>query len=121
MVTSLKYVSMFFPETIETKGKGRKQQMHTPSQIRPRSPQHQVEVIGHDRVSIEFPASAANCRFEGAEERFSRASIREDWRPVIASRIDMVDYLGILTANWSSHAQANPYDRLTSTGPSTWR
>jgi hypothetical protein len=68
MVTSLKYVSVFFPETIETKGKGRKQQMHAPSQIRPRSPQHQVEVVGHDRVSIDFPARATDGRIEGTEE-----------------------------------------------------
>jgi hypothetical protein len=33
----------------------------------------------------------------------------------------MVDYVGILTANLSGHTLTNPCNRLTSTGPSTWR
>ena len=119
LVSALEDMPMLFAVAVEPKAEGRKQQVHSTGQVGPWGPDHQVEVVRHDRKGIDLPSCPDNRGFERLHEAAHGAGICEDSRAVVPAGEYVVQSGRIFGAWASGHRTSKPRKRRKTTGPIT--
>ena len=119
LIPPLEDMPMLFTVAIKPQAKGRKQQVHATGQVGPWSPDHQMEMVWHDRKGIDLPSCPDDRGFEGLHEAADGAGVREDGRAVVATGEYVVQSVRVFGAWASGHVTSKQRKRRKTTGPIT--
>ena len=108
LVTSLKQVAIFSAESIKPRRQGAMEPMHTLYKRRIRRFHSEMEMIGHQHISMDLPAKLSASLKEGSKKDLCRPNALEQVMPVVSSIEDMVDRSGKFDPQPPGHVYTTP-------------